>query len=99
GRVARTRPGGVISGPVGLIPTPDHGDARRQAAAHVESQVSLCARDLAGVRLPGELLVGLEYLTHAGRADGMAVADQAAAGVHGDLPIDLAADVFAADLR
>src|SRR5690606_34537101 len=84
--------GQKTSGPIYHLPTanprarlshpPDRADAGREAAAHVEGQVALRALDLPVARLAGELDEHLVELANARRADGMAVAHQAAARVH-----------------
>jgi hypothetical protein len=61
---------------------PDHGDARRQRAPHVEGQRRPRPVDLPINGLAVHLLKHLDHLSHARRADGMSVGDQAAAGVH-----------------
>ena len=84
---------------VRLVPAPDHGDAGRQAAAHVEGQVFLRALDLARSGLLGELLVRFHDLTNTSRTNRVTVADQAAAGVHWDFEVELAAYLFVPYLR
>ena len=62
--------------------TPNHHHVRRKRAAHVEGQHALHAVNLIFARRAGELAKNLRHLSHPGRADGMAVSNQATAGVH-----------------
>src|SRR5687767_12925482 len=79
GTAVRTRSG------VGLaFISPDHRDARRDAAAHVERQIPARAVDLTRAGALGEVLEGLDDLPDASGAHGVAVADQAAAGIDRD---------------
>src|SRR5436190_19140248 len=82
-----------------LIPSPNHGDGSSEASAHVKGKETLYPFNLPRFRLFSQLLVSIKYLTHAGRSNRMAVANQAATGVDRNLPADFAADMFAPDLR
>src|SRR4051812_40576758 len=83
----------------GLIPAPDHGDAGRQAAAHVEGQIFFRALDLARPGLLGELLVSFHDLTNPCRTNRVTIADQATTRVHGNFEVELAAHLFVPPLR
>src|SRR4051812_1208 len=71
------------SGFVGIC-APDHYHAGGDRAAHVEGEVSPRAGDLALPRRAGEVGVRLGHLPDARRANRMAVAHQAPAGVDGN---------------
>src|SRR5207245_11535466 len=82
-----------------LIPSPNHGDGSCQASAHVKGKETLHPFNLPRAGLPSQLLVSIEYLTHAGRSNRMTVTNQSATSVNRNLPADFAADMFAPDLR
>src|SRR5205085_8199182 len=74
---ARHRPRSFL---VGIFP-PDHYHACGYAAAHIEGEVPPRAWNLTRAGLLRELNVGFGHLSHAGRADRVAVAHQPAAGI------------------
>ena len=67
------------------VPSPNHGDRSREAAAHVECEEFFRVLDLPRAGLVRELLIRLENLPNAGRPHGVTVGDQAAARVYRDL--------------
>src|SRR5438552_3085368 len=67
-------------GPLFFI-APDHADIRGVRAADVEGQIMLCIRNLPFARALRQMQVRLDDLPDTRRAHGMAVADQAAAGI------------------
>jgi hypothetical protein len=64
---------------------PDHHNTRLDAAADVGDRKTLCAVDLARARLPVSCVNASSNLPHTGRTDGMAVANQTAASVDGQM--------------
>src|SRR5881628_1674124 len=60
---------------------PDHADVAGVGAADVECQVALAVGNLSVAGAVSQMQVRLDDLAHAGRADGMAVADETAAGI------------------
>jgi len=58
-----------------LIAAPQHRDARRQTAAHIEGEITFCVWNLPLSGLFGQMLIRFNNLPHAGRSDRMAVAD------------------------
>src|SRR5207247_204229 len=67
-------------GPLFFI-SPNHANIGGVRSANVEGQVVLRVGDLTFIRAFGQMKIGLDHLPHARRADRMAVADQAAAGI------------------
>src|SRR4030095_16722158 len=61
--------------------SPNHHDASRHAAAHVEGQKSLDALNLAIAGGPSELAIRFDHLANARRPDGVAVAHETAAWI------------------
>src|SRR3954453_24142822 len=82
-----------------LVAAPNHRYGSREASAHVEGQEFFRALNLPRAGLFGLVLISLIDLTNARRADRMTIADQAAAGVDRDLPIEFAAHLFVPHLR
>src|SRR5205085_1714234 len=72
----------------------DKTDAGRAAAADVEGCDARGALDLILAGGPGDLLVGVEHLAGAGRANRMTGADQSTARVDGQLAAHLDGAVF-----
>src|ERR1051326_4585617 len=72
-----------------LIPTPQHRDAGRETAAHVESEIALRVWNLPLAGLFAQMLISFDHLANAGRAHRMAVADQSTARIHRNLEREL----------
>jgi hypothetical protein len=58
-----------------LLASPNHGDGRREAAAHVEREEFFCVLDLVSTGLFRELLIRFENLANTCRPDRVTVSD------------------------